>query len=204
MMVEKSLWDKILSYEQRLKKMIEQKLRRRLPEGASLLDIQVSIKPVDEHLMKELIEVEVDVTRMLGLEKQCIWYEGIDYHCSMMLGDEPVCDEDSDSYDEKECQRRFEECKKSQLEQFKEENCGLPFGFSYDKKPYIEARLEEYEEEDSYRYCCGVMLRFQYTQYPFKSAIREIVESDNEARYLADMIVAEVLKVIRALRALAD
>ena len=204
MEISQSMWQKIMDYEARLRAMIERRLRRRLPEGAELLDVRVEIREHNEHLMKETVEIEIDVTRMLGLERQCLWFEGVEYHCGNMLANETICDEESKEFNEEACQKRFMECRDYEIKRFREEECGLPFEFSYDRSPISMAKLESYEDEDSYRLCCGAKLVYKHIQYPLRSAIKEIVESDNEARYLADMIVAEVLKVIRALRALAD
>jgi len=199
--------EKLFGYEDKVKALIQQELKKRLPSEAELIDVFVNISDVDDKLAKEKIEVEIDVTRLLGLNTECLWYEGVYENCqegiSQNIDDYPECNEESSEYSEEKCRERVEECVKDHLEDFKNENCGLPFSFDYKNPPTSRARLEELEEEDNYRYCCGVKLVYEYTQYPFKEALKEVVSSDNAIEYLVNTVVAEVLRIIDALKALS-
>lgn len=199
--------EELFGYANKVKALILQELGKRLPSEAELIDVFVDISDVDDKLAKEKIEIEIDVTRLLGLKTECLWYEGVYESCqdgiSQNIDDYPECNEESDKYNEEECKRRIDACVEDHIEEFKEENCGLPFYFNYKNPPTSEANLVELEDEDNYRYCCGVALRYTYTQYPFKDALKDIVGSENAIEYLVDTVVAEVLRVIDALKALA-
>ena len=196
-------WEKLVSYQINLKRMIEEKLRKRLPKEVDIVDIDVDVREIDNEHVRERIEVVLDLSKILGQGWVCAWFEGMYYNCQDFASEIEECNEDSPRYNDEECRRRIEECVESQLEEFREENCGLPFYFNYKNPPTSEAKLVTLEDEDSYRYCCGVGLRYRYTVYPFKTAMKDIIDNAKGMGYTAEQVVSEVVRIVNALRALA-
>ena len=153
------------------------------------------------------IIVEAEVTELLGLERECIWFEGVYESCqdgvSQNISEYPECNEDSPSYNEARCRKIIEECVNEHLENFKNEYCGLPFRFAYNNPPMFLAYLEVLEEEDNYSYCCGVKLVFKYMNSVFKDVVQELAESKNAVEANANQLLWELKKVVEALKALA-
>lgn len=196
-------WEKLLEYQINLRKMIERKLRKRLPKEVDIVDIDVDVREIDNEHVRERIEVVLDVTRLFGNDWECIWYDGLYDSCQSVVLDFKECIEDSKDYDEEKCKRYIEDCVEDKLAEFKNDYCGVPFRFLYDNFPVSKAKLVELENDDTYEYCCGVGLRYRYTVYPFKTAMKDIIDNAKGMEYTAEQVVSEVLKVVNALRALA-
>lgn len=196
-------WEKLVEYQINLRKMIEERLRKRLPKEVDIVDIDVDIKEIDAEHARERIEVVLDVTRLFGNDWECIWYDGLYDSCQSAALDFKECIEGSKDYDEEKCKRYIEDCVEDKLAEFKNDYCGLPFEIRYSNPPASKARLVSLEDEDSYRYCCGIGLRYIYTQYPFKDVLRELVESKRSMEYTAEQVASEVIRIVNAVRALA-
>lgn len=190
-------------------KYLDRVLERVKPELEKLFreyDIFWSVNETDSTYDYE-ITIEANVTELLGLDTECLWFDGVSEICNEPpVGDpeyEKYCNPDSPEYDDEKCERLFRECVENEIQQFKEENCGLPFRFAYNNPPMFLAYLSVWEDEDAYKLCCGVKLVFKYRNSVFKNVVAEIAESDNTVNYSAQQILAELKKVVEAVKALA-
>ena len=197
----------LTNYQIEVEKRIRSELEKRLPEGAKLAVVNMEISDVDDRLAKEEIRVVVNVTELLGLDVECFYFDGAYEICSEPPVDDEefnkYCDPDSKDYDDEKCNKLVDQCVQEELKQFKEENCGLPFTLQYENPPYAKAKLVVLEDEDSYRYCCGVGLEVTFTYHPFKTVMKDIVNNEKAIEYTVNQVVAETLKLVEAVKALA-
>lgn len=191
--------NEIHTYLNNLRSVIDEKLREKLPRDVEIIDIHAILDDSLEYTAKEQITVEIDVTKILGLEEECLWFEGIENHCAEAIAANHNCDEDNIE----KCQKHFRDCVEEHVKEFRKETCVPPFIFEYMNLPLSRAKLDVLEDEDAYRICCGVKLVYTYTQYPFKSALPELVKSKESMEYTANLIATEILRLIEALRMIA-
>ncbi len=210
-----SVWElepRLSEYLGMVRLLVREGIEKRLGGMVDIRELYVNARDVGNGFAEEIVEVALDVTGLLNLNRECVWFEGLYYSCqdgiSQNIDNYRVCDPESSEYDEEKCSREIEECVNYHVEDFKNENCGLPFRFVWNNETTSLAYLRPYEDEDSYKLCCGVELYYRYKQRFSLEVTRDLLSNQETmeriARYTADKIIAEILRLVEALRALAQ
>ena len=142
-----------------LEKRLEALLKERYGEKASVDYISWDVRGND----RIVIDVDVDITKMLMEQRPELRKKSVEFQCGESLAEEPVCDEESNEFNEEECRKLFRECEEAEVKEFEDQNCDIGLKFAIARNWGMGLRmvswLSSYMTDDLYYYYCVVEIR---------------------------------------------
>ena len=153
---------------------------------------------------KIIVDLDVDITELLLGERPELRKKSVEFYCGDVVAELPECDQESPSYNEEECFKRFRECEEAELEEFEKRECDIGLKFAVARDLGMGNKLVSWVttslDDDLYYYYCNVVLanRVVMRIYDWMRPGEEWAEE------WAELLAYKILHVVEAVKGLSE